>query len=137
MRQRRSGGFKVAFQMAPMIDIIFLLLIFFICVSTFDRLESEEEVDLPPASGWKRIEKDKTTLLINLSGKGDIKINQIPFFRGQLEPFLRTLVAKHGNTFEVVLRADKGVRYARTKDIIRACASVGLTRISFAVERKE
>jgi len=120
-----------------MIDIIFLLLIFFICVSTFDRLESEEDVALPAAKAWKRIEKDRTTLLINIPRRGNIKINQVPFFPGQAEAFLRSLVAKHGNTFEVIIRADRGVRYERTKDVIRACARVGLTRIAFAVEKKK
>lgn len=137
MRHRRNVGPRVRFQMAPMIDIIFLLLIFFICVSTFDRLESEADVALPAANAWKRIEKDQTTLLINIPRRGNIKINQVPFFPGQAEAFLRSLVAKHGNTFEVIIRADKGVRYERTKDVIRACARVGLTRIAFAVEKKK
>jgi len=123
--------------MAPMIDIIFLLLIFFICVSTFDRLESEEEVQLAAASTWKKMEKEKSTLLINISKRGRIKINQMSFYRGQVEAFLRSLVARYGDTFEVVVRADREARYGRTKDVIRACARVGLTRISFAVEKRE
>ena len=137
MRKRRRGGASVAFQMAPMIDIIFLLLVFFICVSTFDRLESEEDVELPGAAGWKRIEKEETTLLINIPRKGNVRINQMPFYPGQVEAFLRTLVARHGNGFEVIVRADQGVAYDRTKDIVRACARSGLTRLSFAVEKKK
>ena len=137
MRERRHGGSSVGFQMAPMIDIIFLLLIFFICVSTFDRLESEEDVGLPRASSWKKIEKDPSTLLLNINKRGRITINQIPFVPGQVEPFLRSLVARYGNAFEVVLRADRNARYSRTKDVVRACARVGLTRISFAVEKKK
>jgi biopolymer transport protein ExbD len=137
MRQRRYGGLPISFQIAPMIDIIFLLLIFFICVSTFDRLESEEEVRLPAAATWKRMEKEKSTLMININRSGRIKINQISFYRGQVETFLRSLVARYGNTFEVVLRADRDARYDRTKDVIRACARAGLTRISFAVEKRE
>jgi biopolymer transport protein ExbD len=136
MRQARYVGAPLSFQMAPMIDIIFLLLIFFICVSTFDRLESEADVALPAAKAWKRIEKDQATLLINIPRRGNIKINQIAFFPGQAEAFLRSLVAKHGNTFEVIVRADRGVRYERTRDVIRACARVGLTRIAFAVEKR-
>lgn len=123
--------------MAPMIDIIFLLLIFFICVSTFDRIESEEEVQLARASAWKKIEKEKSTLLINITGRGNIKINRISFFPRQVEAFLQSLVARYGDTFEVIVRADKAARYGRTKDVIRACARVGLTRISFAVEKKK
>lgn len=123
--------------MTPMIDIIFLLLIFFICVSTFDRLESEEDVQLAAASSWKKIEKEKSTLLINISNRGKVKINQISFFPGQVETFLRSLVARYGDTFEVIVRADKAARYKGTKDVIRACARVGLTRISFAVEKRK
>lgn len=137
MRKFTAKGPRVTFQMAPMIDIIFLLLIFFICVSTFDRLESEEEVSLPGAKTWKRIEKSSETLVINIPIRGNIRINQIPFFPGQTEAFLRSLVARHGNSFEVIIRADKGARYERTKDVIRACARVGLTRVAFAVEREK
>jgi biopolymer transport protein ExbD len=137
MRDRKYGGYRVAFQMAPMIDIIFLLLIFFICVSTFDRLESEEQVRLPAASSWKKLQREKSTLLINVPRRGSIKINQIAFFPGQVESFLHSLVARYGNTFEVVVRTDKGARYDRTKDVIKACARVGLTRISFAVEKQK
>ena len=137
MRRQRLGGPRVRFQMAPMIDIIFLLLIFFICVSTFDRLESEENVQLPPASAWEKMEKEKSTLLLNINKRGKVTINQIPFLPGQVEPFLRSLVARYGDAFEVIVRADKSARYLRTKDVIRACARVGLTRISFAVEKKK
>ena len=137
MRERRYGGLRVTFQMAPMIDIIFLLLIFFICVSTFDRLESEEDVQLAPATAWKKIEKEKSTLLVNVTKRGNVKINQILFFPGQVETFLRSMVARYGDTFEVVVRADRGARYESTKNVIRACARVGLTRISFAVRRKK
>jgi biopolymer transport protein ExbD len=137
MRQRRYGGLRVAFQMAPMIDIIFLLLIFFICVSTFDRLESEQDVQLAPAKAWKKIEKEKSTLLINITRSGNVTINQISFFPGQAEAFLRSLAARHGDTFEVIVRADRSARYESTKDVISACARAGLTRVSFAVERKK
>jgi len=54
-----------------------------------------------------------------------------------VETFLRNLVARYGDTFEVIVRADRAARYGRTKDVISACARAGLTRISFAVERKE
>ncbi len=137
MRGRRQKDLPVRFQMAPMIDIIFLLLIFFICVSTFDRLESEEDVDLPPAAAWKKLEKEDSTLLVNLKRNGKVTINQMPFLRGQVEPFLRSLVARYGDRFEVVVRADRNARYSGTKDVIRACARVGLTRISFAVEKRK
>lgn len=137
MRRLTSKGPRASFQMAPMLDIIFLILIFFICVSTFDRLESEEDVALPAAKAWKSIEKSSETLVINIPTRGNIRINQMPFFPGQAEAFLRSLVAKHGNSFEVLIRADRGARYERTKDVIRACARVGLTRVAFAVAREK
>lgn len=45
-----SSGWTTSFNMTPMIDVIFLLIIFFLCVSQYQKVESDDKVKLPEAS---------------------------------------------------------------------------------------
>ena len=124
------------FQMAPMIDIVFLLLIFFICVTTFDQLETAEGIKLPGASDSKDVDTIPGTVVINLTDNGSITISAIPFSHDELSRFLRTLAAKHGPGIPVIIRADKKVRYGYVLKLMSICSGSGLGDVSFATYKE-
>ena len=121
------------FQMAPMIDCVFLLLIFFMSVSTFHQLESVEGINLPVADQSRTVEGGDPKLSINIKGDGAIVMNQNIYEPEQLAEVLSGTEIKQ----TIVIRADKTVPHGRVLDVLSACAAAGIWDISFATFQEE
>ena len=63
-------------QMAPLIDIVFLTLIFFMWISVYATLESEVDIQLPTADTAQRGERSQGEIFINLNKDGTIMVNE-------------------------------------------------------------
>ncbi|MDD4878998.1 MAG: biopolymer transporter ExbD [Candidatus Omnitrophica bacterium] len=121
------------FQMAPMIDCVFLLLIFFMSVSTFHQLESVEGINLPVADQSRAVEDATPKLSINIKSDGAIVMNQNIYEPEQLAKVLSGTGIKQ----TIVIRADKTVPHGRVLDVLSACAAAGIWDISFATFQEE
>lgn len=124
---------KAAFQMAPMIDVVFLLLIFFMSVSTFHQLESIEDISLPVADKSKTLEKTPQNLVINIKRDGAIIMNQNLYKPTQIARILSETPIEQS----VVIRADKDIFHGRVAEILSACAAAGVWDISIATYQEE
>lgn len=128
------------FQVAPMADVLFVLLIFFISITSTEVLRKEAGLVLPDAS--KATQADKKTssgqVVINLAWfpmtrTSSIKIDSMRFDDvNGIVPFLQDSLAK--NPFiRVLIRADKDVEYSYVADVMRACAQANIGNVTFAV----
>jgi biopolymer transport protein ExbD len=141
-RKDRYGlGGEVHFQMAPLIDVVFLLLIFFITVTTFHEADKMDMI-LAYAKMAEEF-KDKGSLVVNVTRTGSIVVlGQDAVQReftdvGSLEGYMDDVKAQQGDV-PVAIRADKYARMKEIKDVYRAAARAGLTRISLVTQtRKE
>ena len=139
MSKRRPRGFSedTEFQMAPMIDVVFLLLIFFFCVTTFSQIE-RSDILLATALSSDTLERDETSLVVNVHRNGAIKVHGREMTMESLTDYLTRLVEKRGsNAFEVIIRSDRKSRYGDTKDVFRACARSGCVYIKLGVEKPD
>jgi biopolymer transport protein ExbD len=133
MRFTKRAQEEPGFQMAPMIDCVFLLLIYFMCVSSFHQLESIESIQLPVADQSRAAEGAEPRLSINIKPDGAIVMNQ-----GIYEPEqLADVLSKTGIKQTIVIRADKAVPHSRVLDVLSACAAAGIWDISFATYQEE
>ena len=132
---------EVHFQMAPLIDVVFLLLIFFICVTNFEKVD-KIDLNLAYAKTAKEYQEGKSTMIVNVRRDGGIVVDGIEFVRGAKET-LRLHMQKiadgsGGPHFRVAIRADRKAHMKEVKDVYRAAAHVGLTQISLiTVTRQE
>ena len=133
MRFFKGASEEPGFQMAPMIDCVFLLLIFFMSVSTFHQLESVEGINLPVADQSRTAEGGGPKLSINIKGDGAIIMNQNIYEPEQLAKILSETEIKQ----TIVIRADKTVPHGRVADVLSACAAAGIWDISFATYQEE
>jgi len=131
MRIRKHQQSAGEFQMAPMIDMVFLLLVFFMCVSSLSQASRKIPLELPDAS-MSKVPED-------LSDRGTISImNEGEFFVGGVGISLIEFKAnlKHeldrDAGFKVMVRADKGVSFLRIKPVLQACADVGVSEVVYA-----
>ena len=136
-RARRSGrGFAVV-EITPLIDVIFLLLIFFVVSTTFVR-SSAIEVDLPDASG--AVEQVPAAIEIRVSATGGYAVNgeALPE-RGRAE-LLDALGRARDRSANpeplLVIAADADSRHESVVRVMDAARELGLTKLSVLTEAR-
>ncbi len=132
----RNGQALPEFQFTPMIDMVFLLLCFFITTSVFSQWEMEVDVVLPSAQSSKMPDRLPGEVIINLSANGRISINQQNFTREQLQERLTRLVELFPGQ-PVIIRADKNSVSDDLIGIVDVCRLADIWNISFATSGDE
>lgn len=123
-----------AMQLAPMIDIVFLLLIFFIVTWQFTRAETELSVSVPTAEEGAEPSRQKGEVVINVLADDSLKVEGSAIDLRGLTEWL-TPIAKQYPNQPVRLRGDADVSYQRMVEVIDACQKAGIWNISFATQR--
>lgn len=121
-------------QLAPMIDIVFLLLIFFIVTWQFTRSETELSVSVPTAQEGAEPERMRGEIVINILGDSTIRIEGTTVDLTQLLDKLAPIAAAFENQ-PVRIRGDGTVEYQRIVEVIDTCQKAGIWNISFATQR--
>jgi len=121
-------------QLAPMIDIVFLLLIFFIVTWQFTKSETELSVSVPTAQEGADPERQRGEIVINILADGSIKIEGGTVDLAQLLEKLASISAQFKDQ-PVRIRGDGGVSYQRVVEVIDICTKAGIWNISFATQR--
>lgn len=136
MNFRRKKQELPAFQFTAMMDVVFLLLCFFITTSVFSQWEMEVDVVLPTAQSAKMPDRLPGEVIINLTKDGRITINQQTLTRDELSNRLKRL-ARFFPGQSVVIRADKQTSYEQVVSIIDTCRLSDIWNISFATSADE
>ncbi|MBQ6915498.1 MAG: biopolymer transporter ExbD [Kiritimatiellae bacterium] len=116
-----------------MLDVIFLLLCFFVTVSVFSQWESEISIKLPASKTAEQPERLPGEIIVNLSKEGVVKVN------GAVMPLheLKTRLAKIARFFPgqpVIIRADRDTRYESLVEVMDTCREADVWNFSLATE---
>lgn len=117
--------------MAPLIDIVFLTLVFFMVSSVYATLESEIDITLPTASSAELDERLQGEIFINLKETGEIILNDKILSVQELQDILFK-VAEHFPGGSVIIRGDKDAQLGNAIGILDACRNADIQRVSFA-----
>lgn len=127
-------------NLTPLIDVVFQLLIFFVCVSTWSyvQIADQEGMDLPAPiqSAHSPTAEERPRLIINLRADGTILIAGKVLPPERLAPLMQTATQQHGDRLEVLVRAHRQAPYAKTQEVFRACTEGGIREVRFAVLRE-
>ena len=124
----------IAIQLAPMIDILLLLLSFFIISWQFNKAETELNVSVPTAHEGADPQRQIGEIVINILGDGVIRVDGTTVDLTQLLEKLAKIAEKFENQ-PVRIRGDGGVQYQRNVEVIDTCQKAGIWNISFATQR--
>ena len=103
---------EVGFNMTPMIDVVFLLIIFFLVSSHLAKRESQLELPLPSAiSGEKRTATEGPRVTVNVLPDGKIILAGRAVLGEQLVPLFQRAIQDDGRDVEVVVRTDRHVAF--------------------------
>ena len=119
-------------NLTPLIDVVFLLLIFFMVSTTFER-ETEISIELPEASG-KQVETERQLVEISIDEKGRYFVNREEVINTQLETLKRAIKKAAGDTAkpQVLLSADKATPHQAVITAMDAARQLGFVNLTFA-----
>ncbi|MFT4582994.1 MAG: biopolymer transport protein ExbD [Gammaproteobacteria bacterium] len=128
---------EVDVNLTPLIDVVFLLLIFFMVSTTFIR-ESEIELTLPEASAEVR-EDPIDVIEVAIDARGRFFVNGNALINSQLETIRQALNDVRPADAEpvVIISADAGATHQTVITVMDAARQVGLTRITFPTKISE
>ncbi len=125
----------IGFQLAPMLDVVFLLLIFFVVTQKFILNEQDLKVKVPTApKTTEEASRAIDEIIINAreeNGELIITIDREVFTREKLLAMLRRMIAVNPNQ-PVRIRGDAEMRWQKVADVISTCSQAGVWNVSFS-----
>jgi biopolymer transport protein ExbD len=124
-----GGRAELVLELTPMIDVVFLLLIFFMLATTFADPEREIELDLPEAASSVAKDTDREELIINVLSDGSVRLGEASI---GAEALLAQLVqaARSNPDRSVTIRGDREARHEAIVAVMDACGQAGLRNLA-------
>ncbi|MDR1963224.1 MAG: biopolymer transporter ExbD [Planctomycetaceae bacterium] len=124
-------------NLTPMIDVVFLLIIFFIVSSNLIQQDVSVPIDLPEAETAVPAEEPETRkTTINVPKSGTVLIGTQPVDRNQLREHLIRQQQTYGEETEVRIRTNKNIPYGEIEPILVLAAECHIWNVSFSVSEK-
>jgi biopolymer transport protein ExbD len=118
-----------AMNLTSMTDLVFLLLVFFLCATTFLDPERALDLELPRADSAEQRDEPLQEIVINVDRQGAISINGRAYDRAALDAELERAAANDPRT-PVTIRGDKAARHETIVDVMDACGTAGLSNLA-------
>lgn len=131
-RQQQSS---LRFNVTPLIDIVFLLIIFFLVASHFVRSDNADPVDLPEATQQETEDPQALPFVVTIPANRELRVRGRTVEPAELDHLLQTAQREQGDRMEVHVRVDKTVPFRFVEPVMIACAKFGVT-FKYAVTLK-
>jgi biopolymer transport protein ExbD len=128
---------EVSVNMTPLIDVVFLLLIFFMVTTTFSR-NTNILINLPEASG-ETSEQEPVEIEILVAQNGTYSINGRQLVNAQIETLMRTVADVSGGdtTIPLIITADANTSHQSVVTAMDAVAQLGFTSLNIATREPD
>ena len=121
-------------QLAPLVDVLLLLLIFFLMTWNAARNENELDVKIPKASSAKEKPAPIGDVVVNVKTDGTVVVNRRTLSGPELKEMLQNLVQLYPDQ-AVVIRGDETGAYKNIVDVLNLCSEAGVTNVAFATAK--
>lgn len=125
---------EIGFQIAPMVDVVFVLLLFFMAAAGSQTLGKELTTKLP---GGQTSALLSVTIPIDILPDGRVSVNNRVFDSAssrdlpQLRGWLKDTITRFGDRDPVIIRPDPGTRHQRVIDVLDAVSAAGVKKLTF------
>jgi biopolymer transport protein ExbD len=134
MKFRNHKMAPAELQLAPMLDVVFQLLIFFIVTFEFSRSEMDLKISVPKAQEGADAKRARGEIIVNVRANGDVVVEGQTMSQEQLRTKLTAIAKLHENQ-PIRLRGDNATDYQTIVTVIDTCQKSGIWNISFATQR--
>ena len=121
-------------QLAPLVDVLLLLLIFFLLTFNAARNENELDVKVPKASAAKEKTAPIGDVVVNVKTDGNVVVNRRTLTPQELTDLLKGLVQLNAEQ-AVVIRGDEAGAYRNIVNVLNICTQAGVTNVAFATAK--
>jgi len=134
-----SGEGDIGFQIAPMVDVVFVLLLFFMASAGSQVIQKELSINLPSGGApTQGTDIPKTPIVIDIHPDGRVEVNnqfydtptnkELP----QLRAWFKDIIERFGDDNPVVVRPDPQALHERVMDVLNAAAASGIKNLTFS-----
>ena len=123
---------SVGFQIAPMIDVVFLLLFFFMTSQLFSQWESEIDLQLPSSETAEQRPRAHGEIILNVLHNGEVRVHGETLAPDAVRDLLARLVQQYPGQ-PVLIRADERTPYRELVRVMDLCRVADVWNLSFAV----
>lgn len=128
----------VGFQIAPMVDVVFVLLLFFMASAGSQVVERELNISLPSGRGAASTGPPPTPVIIDISAEGVVTMNSKIFDNPtskdmpELRARLKENIERFGDKDPVIVRPNNDARQERIIDVLNSAAAAGVKNLTFS-----
>lgn len=133
--RRRAAPDIIGFQIAPMVDVLLVLLCFFIATWSFARKEMELDVKVPAAQSAKEPTSAVNQTVLNVKQDGKVVWNRKEIPLQELEPKLKDLARLYPD-YAIILRGDERAAYKAIVNVLDICRDAGIWNVAFATDKE-
>ncbi len=134
--RKRTPPTVLGFQIAPMVDILLVLLCFFIVTWSFARKELELDVKVPTAQNAKESNPVVNQTVINVKQDGSVVWNRKAVASKELTKRLKELSGLFPD-YAIIVRADERVPFRFVSDVLDICREANIWNVAFATGKVE
>jgi biopolymer transport protein ExbD len=127
----------IGFQIAPMVDVVFVLMLFFMACAGAQVKEKELNISLP-SGATSTSSSQKTPIVIDISPEGQVSMNSQVFGAAAdksltaLKEWLKSSMEQFGGEDPVIIRPSSETRHERIIDVLNAAAAAGVKNLTFS-----
>jgi biopolymer transport protein ExbD len=141
-KRRTDSDGDPEFQVAPMVDVLLVLMLFFMAITSTEVLKKDKNLQLADADKAKPADKGggKSDIIVNVDWDGINSVAQFSVngvsYPSATDPGLQAALANaHQATpnANVVIRADRDTEYSNISDLMQTCGGAGIGTVTFAV----
>ncbi len=127
----------IGFQIAPMVDVVFVLMLFFMASAGVQVVEKELAMNLPSGAG-KPSDVPTTPIIVDISGDGIVSANETNFGNKddknlqRLRDFFAKNIAQFGDKDPVIVRPSPETTHERIMDVLNAAAAAHVKNLTFS-----
>jgi biopolymer transport protein ExbD len=135
----------MGFQIAPMVDVVFVIMLFFMVMAGAVKVENELTTRLPGSAENSSATEFNDETIIGISDEGEVTLNDEPFDTPestdlpQLRATLMRLKENADNAKQpaiVTINSEARAKYSRTIDVLNALAAAKITNVTFNVNEE-
>ncbi|MBM4031570.1 MAG: biopolymer transporter ExbD [Planctomycetes bacterium] len=136
MNFRRTTPQEEGFQIAPLIDMVFLLLVYYVCTTAMGQLERQMDLSLPSAQKGV-VPRQRAPYYLNITKQGTVLVHNRVMAEDELRTWLKELHDSYGGSPPpVVIRADRDTAFQHFVRVLDACAIADIRNVAYAnIER--
>lgn len=137
---------SVGFQIAPMIDVVFVIMLFFMVMAGAVKRENELNTTLPGDADTSTSTDFVDEQIITVTEDGEVALNDDPLDnpKSALLPELTALLSRLKQSSDnaksvlaITIASDEQAKYSRTIDVLNACAAAKISNVTFTVSEPQ